>query len=130
MGTRDPDAQSLVQAVDVINLQMPLYPSTENFFDDDMFAKTKRGAYLINTARGKLVDRDAVVRALGSGQLAGYAGAGDVWYPQPAPKNHPWRPSSRLIPVAGFDGAGLRRKTEPMRATATKPFPACRAYWA
>ena len=97
MGTRDPDAQSLVQAVDVINLQMPLYPSTENFFDDDMFAKTKRGAYLLNTARGKLVDRDAVVRALGSGQLAGYAGAGEVWYPQPAPKNHPWRPSWRLI---------------------------------
>jgi hypothetical protein len=61
---------------------------------------------------------------LGSGQLAGYAGAGDVWYPQPAPKNHPWRPSSRLIPVAGFDGAGLRRKTEPTRATATRLFPA------
>jgi len=49
----------------------------------------KRGTYLINTARGKLVDRDAVVRALQTGQLAGYAG--DVWYPQPAPKDHPWR---------------------------------------
>jgi formate dehydrogenase len=49
----------------------------------------KRGAYLINTARGKLVERDAVVRALESGQLAGYAG--DVWFPQPAPKDHPWR---------------------------------------
>jgi formate dehydrogenase len=49
----------------------------------------KRGTYLINTARGKLVERDAVVRALKSGQLAGYAG--DVWFPQPAPKDHPWR---------------------------------------
>jgi formate dehydrogenase len=49
----------------------------------------KRGAYLINTARGKICDRDAVVRALESGQLAGYAG--DVWFPQPAPKDHPWR---------------------------------------
>jgi formate dehydrogenase len=49
----------------------------------------KRGAYLVNTARGKIVDRDAVVRALERGQLAGYAG--DVWFPQPAPKDHPWR---------------------------------------
>ncbi len=87
--TYHPDAQSLVKAVDIVNLQMPLYPSTEHFFDDRMFAHMKRGSYLVNTARGKLVDRDAVVRALRSGQLGGYAG--DVWYPQPAPNDHPWR---------------------------------------
>jgi formate dehydrogenase len=87
--TYHPDAHSLVKAVDIVNLQMPLYPSTEHFFDDKMFAQMKRGSYLVNTARGKLVDRDALVRALQSGQLAGYAG--DVWYPQPAPKDHPWR---------------------------------------
>ena len=49
----------------------------------------KRGAYLVNTARGKIVDRDAVARALEEGRLAGYAG--DVWFPQPAPRDHPWR---------------------------------------
>jgi formate dehydrogenase len=49
----------------------------------------KRGAYLVNTARGKIADRDAVAAALRSGQLAGYAG--DVWFPQPAPRDHPWR---------------------------------------
>ncbi len=49
----------------------------------------KRGAYLINTARARIVDRDAVDRALRGGRLAGYAG--DVWYPQPAPADHPWR---------------------------------------
>jgi Lactate dehydrogenase and related dehydrogenases len=49
----------------------------------------KRGAYLVNTARGKICDRDAIARALESGQLAGYAG--DVWFPQPAPKDHAWR---------------------------------------
>jgi len=87
--TFHPDAESLVRAVDIVNLQMPLYPSTEHFFNDRMFGLMKRGAYLINTARGKLVERDAVVRALESGQLAGYAG--DVWFPQPAPKDHPWR---------------------------------------
>jgi len=83
------EAESLLRAADIVNLQMPLYPSTEHFFNDRMFSLMKRGAYLINTARGKLVDRDAVVRALESGQLAGYAG--DVWFPQPAPKDHPWR---------------------------------------
>jgi formate dehydrogenase len=49
----------------------------------------KRGSYIVNTARGKICDRDAIVRALRSGQLAGYAG--DVWFPQPAPPDHPWR---------------------------------------
>ncbi len=87
--TFHPDAASLVRAVDIVNLQMPLYPSTEHFFNDRMFSLMKRGSYLINTARGKLVERDAVVRALESGQLAGYAG--DVWFPQPAPADHPWR---------------------------------------
>jgi formate dehydrogenase len=49
----------------------------------------RRGSYLINTARGKICDRDAVAQACESGQLAGYAG--DVWFPQPAPADHPWR---------------------------------------
>src|SRR5438046_10172934 len=49
----------------------------------------KAGVYLVNTARGKICNRDAIVRALESGQLAGYAG--DVWFPQPAPQDHPLR---------------------------------------
>ncbi|MDR6496893.1 formate dehydrogenase [Burkholderia ambifaria] len=91
-------ARSLVRVSDVINLQCPLYPSTEHMFDDEMFSHVKPGAYLINTARGKLCDRDAVVRALESGRLAGYGG--DVWFPQPAPPDHPWRrmPSEAMTP--------------------------------
>lgn len=50
----------------------------------------KRGVYLINTARARIVDRDAVQKALRGGQLAGYAG--DVWYPQPAPPTTPGAP--------------------------------------
>jgi formate dehydrogenase len=82
-------AESLVQACDVVTINAPLHPETEGLFDDRLIAKMKRGAYLVNTARGKICDRDAVVRALESGQLAGYAG--DVWFPQPAPVDHPWR---------------------------------------
>jgi formate dehydrogenase len=62
---------------------------TEHLCDQALSGKIKRGTYLVNTARGKICDRDAVARALESGQLAGYAG--DVWFPQPAPKDHPWR---------------------------------------
>ena len=43
----------------------------------------------VNTARGKICNREAIVRALESGQLSGYAG--DVWFPQPAPNDHAWR---------------------------------------
>ena len=87
--TFHPDAESLVRVCDVVTINTPLHPETENLFNDALIAKMKRGAYLINTARGKICDREAVARALKSGQLAGYAG--DVWFPQPAPKDHPWR---------------------------------------
>jgi formate dehydrogenase len=87
--TFHPDAASMVEVCDVVTINAPLYPETENLFDDAMFARMKRGTYLINTARGKICDRDAVVRAIESGFLAGYAG--DVWFPQPPPSDHPWR---------------------------------------
>ena len=74
---------------DVVTLNCPLHPETEHMINDETLKLFKRGAYLVNTARGKLCDRDAIARALESGQLAGYAG--DVWFPQPAPQDHPWR---------------------------------------
>ena len=83
------NVESLVRVCDVVTINAPLHPETEHLFNDALLAKMKRGAYLVNTARGKICETDAVVRALKSGQLAGYAG--DVWYPQPAPNDHPWR---------------------------------------
>jgi formate dehydrogenase len=87
--TFHPTVESLVSVCDVVTINAPLHPETEHLFDDELIGQMKRGAYLINTARGKICDRDAVVRALESGRLAGYAG--DVWFPQPAPNDHPWR---------------------------------------
>ena len=83
------NVESMVKVCDVVTINVPLHPETEHMFNDALIAKMKRGAYIVNTARGKICDRDAIVRALESGQLAGYAG--DVWFPQPAPKDHPWR---------------------------------------
>jgi formate dehydrogenase len=87
--TFHPDAASMVPLCDVVTINAPLHPETEHMFDDALIAKMKRGSYIVNTARGKICDRDAIVRALEGGQLAGYAG--DVWFPQPAPQDHPWR---------------------------------------
>jgi formate dehydrogenase len=81
--------ESLVRVCDVVTINAPLHPETEHLFNADLIGQMKRGAYLVNTARGKICDRDAVARACETGQLAGYAG--DVWFPQPAPKDHPWR---------------------------------------
>jgi formate dehydrogenase len=87
--TYHPTVESLVRVCDVVTINAPLHAETEHLFNDALIGQMKRGAYLVNTARGPICDRDAAVRALHSGQLAGYAG--DVWYPQPAPPDHPWR---------------------------------------
>ncbi|MGZ4981050.1 MAG: NAD-dependent formate dehydrogenase, partial [Methylobacter sp.] len=84
-----PSVESMVRVCDVVTINCPLHPETEHMFDDALLDKMKRGAYIVNTARGKICDRDAIVRALESGRLSGYAG--DVWFPQPAPEDHPWR---------------------------------------
>ena len=81
--------ESMVKVCDVVTINCPLHPETENLFDDEMISKMKKGAYIVNTARGKICNKDAIAKALKSGQLSGYAG--DVWFPQPAPNDHVWR---------------------------------------
>jgi formate dehydrogenase len=87
--TFHPSVESLVKVCDVVTINTPLHPETEHMVNDNLIGMMKRGSYIVNTARGKICDRDAIVRALESGQLAGYAG--DVWFPQPPAKDHPWR---------------------------------------
>jgi D-3-phosphoglycerate dehydrogenase / 2-oxoglutarate reductase len=76
----------LVAKSDFITLHIPLVPDTKNLFSAATFAKMKKGSYLINCARGGVVDEGAVLEALTSGQLAG--AALDVFGkepPEPAP---------------------------------------------
>jgi formate dehydrogenase len=101
--------ESLVEVCDVVTINAPLHPETEHLFDDALIGRMKRGAYLVNTARGKICDRDAVVRALESGQLAGYAG--DVWFPQPAPADHPWRTMPHHGMTPHISGSSLSAQT-------------------
>ena len=102
-------AADMVPHCDVVTINCPLHPETENLFDEAMLGRMKRGAYLVNTARGKIVDRNAVARALESGQLAGYAG--DVWFPQPAPRDHPWRTMPNHAMTPHISGTSLSAQT-------------------
>ncbi len=86
------DWKDMVQEMDVVTLNCPLYPETEHMINSDTIDLFQEGTYLINTARGKLCDRDVIAKALHNGKLAGYAG--DVWFPQPPPPDHVWRTMS------------------------------------
>ncbi len=81
--------ESMVKVCDVVTINCPLHPETENLFNKNLINKMKKGAYIVNTARGKICNKDDIAAALKSGQLSGYAG--DVWFPQPAPNDHVWR---------------------------------------
>ena len=103
--TYHPTAESLVEVCDVVTINAPLHPETEHLFDAELIGRMKRGAYLVNTARGKICDRDAVAAACESGHLAAYAG--DVWFPQPAPADHPWRTMAHHGMTPHISGSSL-----------------------
>jgi formate dehydrogenase len=104
-----PTVRDMVPHLDVVTINAPLHPETRGLFNDELISTMKRGAYLINTARALICDRDAVVRALQSGQLAGYAG--DVWFPQPAPADHPWRTMPHHGMTPHISGSTLSAQT-------------------
>lgn len=97
--------EDMVKVCDIVTINCPLHPETENLFDANMIQKMKPGSFLVNTARGKIVNRDDLVNALQSGHLAGYAG--DVWFPQPAPAYHPWRTMIRHAMTPHYSGTTL-----------------------
>lgn len=81
--------EEMVAQCDVVTINCPLHEKTRGLFNKELISKMKKGAWLVNTARGAICDAEAVAEALESGQLLGYGG--DVWNQQPAPKDHPWR---------------------------------------
>lgn len=72
-GIRYVGMDELLSKSDVVSLHLPLTPETVHLLNRDTISKMKRGAYLINTSRGKLVDSVAVISALKSGHLGGVA---------------------------------------------------------
>jgi formate dehydrogenase len=108
--TYHPDVESLARSVDVVSIHSPLIAQTHHMFNEKLLGSMRRGSYIVNTARAEETDQKAIVAALDSGQLAGYAG--DVWFPQPPPKDHPWRtmPNNAMTPhVSGTSSSAQAR---------------------
>lgn len=92
------DLDKMLSKCDIVVINTPLTEKTKGMFDKERIAKLKKGVLIVNNARGAIMDTQAVVDACNSGHIAGYSG--DVWYPQPAPKDHPWRymPNQAMTP--------------------------------
>lgn len=89
------DADELWRRSDVVSLHAPATPSTYHVVDAAVFAAMPAGSFLVNCARGSLVDHDALLDALERGHLAG-AGL-DVTEPEPLPDDHPLRRQPRVV---------------------------------
>ncbi len=81
------DVERVLSEADIVTLHLPLTSDSRNLLNAERIAMMKSGALLINTARGELVDRDALVEALDSRRLAGYCA--DVLEEEPPPFDHP-----------------------------------------
>ncbi|GBE80667.1 Formate dehydrogenase [Sparassis crispa] len=94
------DLKEMVSQCDIVTVNCPLHEGTRGLVNADLLKHFKKGAWLVNTARGAICDKDAVAAAIKSGQLNGYAG--DVWNVQPAPVDHAWRTMKN--PLGGGNG--------------------------
>ncbi|GJJ09014.1 hypothetical protein Clacol_003235 [Clathrus columnatus] len=83
------DLKEFLGKCDVVTVNCPLHEQTRGLLNSETIGYMKKGAWLVNTARGAICDREAVREAVSSGVLSGYGG--DTWDHQPAPQDHSWR---------------------------------------
>ncbi len=96
------DFETLLKSSDYVSIHVPMMPETEKLFGADAFAQMKPDALLINTARGPLIDTDALAKALDSGEIGG--AAIDVMPVEPPPADSPLLGRDNVIftPHTGF----------------------------
>jgi glyoxylate reductase len=97
------DLHSALERADVVSLHTPLTPETRHLIDAEALARMKPSAILVNTARGPIIDQDALAEALREGRLAG-AGL-DVTDPEPLPTDHPLYDTPNLLVVPHIGSA-------------------------
>jgi glyoxylate reductase len=98
----------LLARADFVSVHTPLTPETRHLIDTDVLARMKPTALLINTARGGVVDQDALREALHAGQIAG--AALDVTDPEPLPAGHPLLDAPNLLVVPHVGSATVRTR--------------------
>jgi len=79
--------EELIECCDIISLHVPVLPDTVDLMNVDRFSRMKKTAFLVNTARGEIINQDALADALERGEIAG--AALDILTPEPAPADHP-----------------------------------------
>jgi lactate dehydrogenase-like 2-hydroxyacid dehydrogenase len=104
----------LLESSDFVTLHCPLTPDTRGLIDEAALSRMKTTAYLVNTARGPIVDSDALAKALHAGELAG--AALDVTDPEPLPGDHPLlsAPNLLVVPHVGSATHATRERMADM----------------
>jgi glyoxylate reductase len=103
IGAEYRDLDQLLQEADIVTIHVPLTPETYHMINEERLRKMKRTAILINTARGAVVDTEALVKALKEGWIAG-AGL-DVFEQEPLPANHPLTAFKNVVLVPHIGSA-------------------------
>lgn len=111
------DLDDLLAQADVVSLHCPLTPLTRNLLDAVRLARLKSGVLVINTARGEIIDNDAMVAAIESGHIRGYAA--DTYAPEPPDANHPLLKLERAIFTPHCGAATGAAAARVARAVAT-----------
>lgn len=107
----------LLTQSDIVTLHCPSTPLTKKLLNDDSLGRVKRGAVVVNLARGDLIDTNALVTALQSGQLS--AAAIDVCDPEPIPADSPLRSLPNVI-VASHIASASPKSVRTLRETAAR----------
>jgi len=97
--------EELFKVCDVVTVNCPLHKDSLGLVNAKLINTMRKGAYIVNTARGAICNKEDVAAALQSGQLGGYAG--DVWDVQPAPKDHCWRQAPNNAMTPHYSGTTL-----------------------
>jgi glyoxylate reductase len=106
--------EELLERADFVSLHVPLTPETRHLIDADALERMRSSAMLVNTARGGVVDQDALAAALHGGSIAG--AALDVTDPEPLPSDHPLlaAPNLLVVPHIGSATVGTRARMADM----------------
>ncbi len=115
-GARRVGFTELLAASDFVSIHLPLTPETHHLFDERALRQMRSTSYLINTARGPIVDHQALYRALAEGWIAG-AGL-DVTEPEPLPADHPLLtlPNCLVVPHIGSASVATRTRMATLAA--------------